>query len=280
MMRRWYASFLAIMLITALSVIGLRVTVGNSFFTARSNAVRSLPVSDTLGVFQAGTFFLKNTLGPGSPDEVVKLGTSRMLPVTGDWDGDNVDTVGVYDPATGHFTLQNINKTGAPIAYNFFFGPKGGIPVSGDWTGSGHDSVGVYVSGVFYLRNTLNSGKTDERIGFGKRGDIPVIGDWTGQGHDGIGVYRPSTGTFYLTETICSTCNPPATYSTPFGPTKGLPFAGHWSTAKASGLGIWAFPPGKIYLKNDAIHKSSADVVYTYGTRGDMPIVGHWSSSS
>ncbi len=201
-----------------------------------------------------------------------------MIPVVGDWNGDGIDTVGVYDPTVGRFMLQNVNQTGAPIAYNFLFGPRGGIPVSGDWTGSGRDSVGVYSSGVFYLKNTLGAGRTNERIVFGKRGDVPVAGDWTGQGRDSVGIYRPSSGVFYLTNVLCN-CTPAATYVISFGPPNSLPFAGDWTHARHSGLGVLSRTTGQVYLKNDATHTGPADFTYVVA-RGNVPIAGHWSTSS
>lgn len=282
-MLRRYISFVVILLLVALSVVSLYAVVGTYYGTLKSRSapvqVHTINTWDTVGLFHAGTFSLKNTLGAGPADEIIKLGTSQMLPVVGDWDGDGVDTVGVYDPATSRFMLQNINETGAPIAYNFVFGPHGGVPVSGDWTGSGHDSVGVYYSGVFYLRNTLSAGPADERIVFGRRGDVPVTGDWIGKGHDGVGVYLPTTGTFYLTNMLCK-CSPTATYSGSFGPHDSLPFAGDWTHSGHSGLGVLSPATGKVYLWNDATVAGPANFTYGLDAGGDVPVAGHWSATS
>ena len=54
----------------------------------------------------------------------------------GDWDGDGVDTVGVYNPVTGVFFLRNDNNAGsADEIFQFGPGGLGWIPLRGDWDG-------------------------------------------------------------------------------------------------------------------------------------------------
>ncbi|HQR36935.1 MAG TPA: hypothetical protein PLF26_00925 [Blastocatellia bacterium] len=57
------------------------------------------------------------------------------MPIVGDWNGDGVDTVGVYITGTGTFFLRNSNSPG-PADLAFTFGAGGGIPLSGDWNGN------------------------------------------------------------------------------------------------------------------------------------------------
>jgi hypothetical protein len=52
--------------------------------------------------------------------------------IVGDWDGDGVDTVGVYRPSTATFFLRNdYGPGGAEFVFNF--GPPNRTPVSGNW---------------------------------------------------------------------------------------------------------------------------------------------------
>ena len=54
----------------------------------------------------------------------------------GDWDGDGVYTVGLYNPDTGGFLLKNTNSTGvADVQLIFGPGGLGWIPMAGDWDG-------------------------------------------------------------------------------------------------------------------------------------------------
>ena len=52
----------------------------------------------------------------------------------GDWDGDSIQTVSLYAPATGIFFLSNSHASGA-ADFTFRYGPadSGWIPLVGDW---------------------------------------------------------------------------------------------------------------------------------------------------
>jgi hypothetical protein len=59
--------------------------------------------------------------------------------VKGDWNGDGVDTVALYNPATSFFYLKNTHASGVANDLKFSFGPAGAgwVPISGDWNGDG-----------------------------------------------------------------------------------------------------------------------------------------------
>jgi serine-aspartate repeat-containing protein C/D/E len=61
----------------------------------------------------------------------------------GDWNGDGVDTPGIYRPSDGSWHLSN-DWDGTPTAYTFTYGGlPGDKPVFGDWNGDGIDTVGI-----------------------------------------------------------------------------------------------------------------------------------------
>jgi len=52
--------------------------------------------------------------------------------IAGDWDGDGIDTIGVY--RNGRFLLRNSNDPGfAEIVFSL--GNPGDMPIAGDWDG-------------------------------------------------------------------------------------------------------------------------------------------------
>src|SRR5262249_57635733 len=72
--------------------------------------------------------------GGGAPDGApFAYGGPGHLPVVGDWDGDRVTTVGVFDPATATWRLRNSNTPGAPDVAPFAYGdgPSRSRPVMG-----------------------------------------------------------------------------------------------------------------------------------------------------
>ncbi|MDQ7027593.1 MAG: hypothetical protein Q9P01_18570 [Anaerolineae bacterium] len=68
--------------------------------------------------------------------------------LTGDWDGDGVDGIGLYKD--GLFILRNVTEQGS-LDYIFHFGPQAADwqPVVGDWNGDDVDTIGVYRNGQF-----------------------------------------------------------------------------------------------------------------------------------
>ncbi|MEP7287335.1 MAG: choice-of-anchor Q domain-containing protein [Chloroflexota bacterium] len=71
---------------------------------------------DTIGVFRPSThtFYLRRTNTTGFADITSTYGDSNSLPIVGDWNGDGIDTVGVYDKTTGLFSLSDSGTPSTP----------------------------------------------------------------------------------------------------------------------------------------------------------------------
>jgi Tol biopolymer transport system component len=131
-------------------------------------------------------------------------GNPGDVPFMGDWDGDGVDTPGLYRQSDGYVYLRNTNTEGI-ADIRFFFGNPGDLPLAGDFDGDGYDTVSLYRPSEqrFYVINRLGSGDAglgvaDFSFGFGNPGDEPFVGDFNGDGVDEIGLHRDSTGRVYL----------------------------------------------------------------------------------
>jgi hypothetical protein len=157
---------------------------------------------ETVGVYEpaSGTFFLRFANGGGAADAVFTFGppNPRLRGIAGDWDGDGVTGVGVYDPDTGAFFLANGHGGVANHAFWFGSGGSGLLPIAGDWDGDGRDTVGLYdpARGAFFLRNEHAGGPADEVFFFGPGGDglLPIAGDWDGDGIDTVAIFRARDG--------------------------------------------------------------------------------------
>jgi hypothetical protein len=138
-----------------------------------------------------------------SDTTTVNFGRKGDLPVSGDWNGDGVDTIGVFRPDTvGTFLLTNsIVNNSSPLADEVFsFGVAGDLPVGGDWNGDSIDTVGIFRPGApggFFLANSF-ANFADIFFNFGTTGDLPLAGDWTGKGNDSVGIFRPGKQTMFL----------------------------------------------------------------------------------
>lgn len=156
---------------------------------------------DDAGVFRPSTaqFILRQPVrGPFgviiNTTLTINFGLTGDIAVAGDWDGDGVDTPGVF--RNGQWLLvngTNINNSTPAPSLIFNFGAAGQTPVAGDWNGDGIDTIGTFIQGSWALRNSNNAGPADITALSGSApGNQPIVGDWNGDGVDTIGVLVPS----------------------------------------------------------------------------------------
>jgi hypothetical protein len=235
---------------------------------------------DTVGVVRGGQFLLRTDNSAGSANIAVNFGDSSWKPITGDWNGDLIDTVGAYNSATGVFYIRNSNTSGGAETA-FVLGNPNDTPIAGRWDPAmNNDGAGVFrpSNGIIYLKRALTSGFADYFMIMGNPGDIGFAGDWDGNGFDGPGVFRPSQGRFYLS-------NNGTAYGIIFGDsdiafgvsTDTNPVIGDWAGDSSSGIGI--FRNGTFLLENSLAATVSVDHSFTYGSTGDWAVAGHWMAA-
>ncbi len=165
---------------------------------------------DTIGLFQpeAAHFYLRNSNSSGLADVHFGYGdptqNAQYVLVMGDWNGDGVDTIGLYHMASAAWFLRNTNTEGiADMTVGFGTPGSNWTPMVGDWNGDGLDTIGLYdpATGMFYLRNSHTTGIADIAFPYGSIGSgwTPLIGDWDGNGQESAGFYQPGAAShFYL----------------------------------------------------------------------------------
>jgi WD40 repeat protein len=250
--------------------------------------VKWLPTQNRFAIVQDRSICFYNNTRPDTPAiyrpstttfhfptlPSVTFGNPNDHPITGDWNGDGVDTLGVFDPLAGRFQLRNSNTPGAPDL-SFLYGNPGDIPLAGHWTATAlHDGVGTYrnTNGTMYLflRNQLTTGYADLTAIVGNPGDLPIVGDWNGDGVDTVGLYRPVSTTFYLFNRNA----PDMEVETQFTLSGGVPIAGRWTGSGGAGVGFFA--DGVFSLK-DTPESGAFDRTVNFGETGDLPLAGRWS---
>ena len=152
---------------------------------------------DEIGVWRPSTrvFYLDanaNGLWDGSAGgDIVTapLGSAPTdAPLSGDWNNDGSDEIGIYQVSSGRFFLDfngNYVYDQDDIATGPF-GIPGDTPLTGDWNNGGRDEIGVYrpSTRVFFLDANGNGKWDGEAAGdvastpFGAPGDLPVAGRW------------------------------------------------------------------------------------------------------
>jgi D-alanyl-D-alanine carboxypeptidase len=164
---------------------------------------------DSVGyVNPGGRWSLAHKFEWGPLSSAFYYGNPGDVPFMGDWDGDGVDTPGLYRRSDGYVYLRNSNTQGIADT-KFFFGNPGDLPLVGDWDGDGRDTVSIYrpSEARFYVVNRLGSadkglGAADFFFDFGDPGDAPFAGDLDGDGVDEVGLHRVSSGKVYYRTTL------------------------------------------------------------------------------
>jgi hypothetical protein len=184
--------------------------------------------------------------------------------ISGDWNGDGIDTPGFIRGNTWY--LRNSNSGPGPADVVFSWGLGTDQPIVGDWDGNGKDGIGVKRGNQWYLANNPGAG-TSQTFAWGLPTDKPVAGDWDGNGRDGIGVYR--NGAWYLANV------PGGGTSMQFnwGATTDTPITGDWD---ANGKDLVGVRRGNTYILSNTPGVTASS--YAYGLATDQPITGDWNN--
>ncbi len=250
---------------------------------------------DQIGVWRpsTGRFYLdmdaSRTWTAGIDAITASFGIPTDRPVTGDWNGDGFDEVGVWRPSTGRFYLDVDGSRTWTLGVDVItasFGVPTDRPVAGDWNGDGIDEIGVWrpSTGKFYLdvdgSLTWTVGVDVITASFGIPTDRPVAGDWNGDGVDEIGTWRPSTGRFYLDMDGSRTWTVGVDVITAsFGVSTDHPVAGDWNSDDFDEIGVWRPSTGRFYLDMDGSMTWTVGVdaiTASFGVATDLPVAGHW----
>lgn len=141
--------------------------------------------------------------------------------------------------------------------------------ISGDWNGDGKDSVGMKRNNIFYLRNSLTSGKPETTFAFGKPEDEVIVGDWNGDGKDSIGIRRGNI--FYLRNNL-SSGEPDYVFA--YGKPEDEVIVGDWNGDGKDSIGLKR--DNVFYLRNN-LTSGEPDYVFAFGKPTDQAIVGDWN---
>lgn len=259
--------------------------------------------NDTIGVYRPSeqSFLLRNSnsIGAATIGVQVQGADAADLPVTGDWNGDGVDTPGLYRPSTTTFYLWDrwYDLALANADYSFAFGTAGDLPIAADWNADGTDGIGVFrpSTGQYLLRSALNTGGADFTFLYGLGGDQPLGGDWNTDGVCSAGGWRSSDGRFHVTNAnVNGAVGDNGNY--PLGQAGDRALVGDWSHAGYSGLGVFRPANATFYLKYNLdgtafdssvvfqplgvgmlFKDSFEDVVVS--ASADLPLAGTWGST-
>src|SRR5690606_13779095 len=124
--------------------------------TGGETEVREPHAGQAAGAFNPATGEWHQFDQTGIDADSFYFGNPGDIPFMGDWDGDGVDTPGLYRQSTGFAYIRYTNTQGAGDL-TFHFGEPGDIPIVGDWDGDGKDTLSVYrpSKGQVFIINSL-----------------------------------------------------------------------------------------------------------------------------
>ena len=126
-------------------------------------------------------------------DHVFGTGTEEQVPVTGDWNGNGIRSIGTFEAGRWNLDLNGDGRFNSDdIKTNF--GQAGDVPVVGDFDGDGVEEIAIYRAGTWMVDSNGNHelDATDRTFQMGTAADTPVVGDWDGDGVDEPALYRES----------------------------------------------------------------------------------------
>jgi hypothetical protein len=232
-------------------------------------------------------WYLKETFNSEWDDIRLLFGieNSGWYPLTGDWDGDGVDTVGFYAPETSKFYLKNAQVSGWENYIKYKFGPigSGWIPISGDWDGDGTTTVGFYdpVKSKWHLKNSHTWGWGDYfsfKFGAGGAGWIPITGDWDNDGIDTVGFFNADMAKFYLKNSHEGGWVNYLKYKFGPAPSTWKPVAGDWNGDGIVTVGLFDDSIARWHLKDSHTWGWTDHFYFKFGQAGSgwTPISGNW----
>ena len=124
-------------------------------------------------------------------DHVFLYGDPGDYGVVGDWNGDGIDTVGIFRNGVWLLDVDGNGRWTDPDE-QLQFGQARDIPLVGDFNGDGIDDLAVVRDGKIIIdANRNRKFDSDDRvIHFDPADGTPVVGKWNGAAADGLAWYR------------------------------------------------------------------------------------------
>ncbi len=250
---------------------------------------------------ESAQFFLRNDNSSGVADipefrfgTVPPPGEPFRIPIEGDWEGDGITTIGLYNPTTAIFSLRSDNILDAStVVTEIRFGQPGWIPIAGDWDGDGIDTIGAYdpVTAIFYLRNAnelrdaSDAGVADITFtyGSGAPGQFPIVGDWNGDGIQTIGLYNSTRSDLGVGRFLLRNSNDTGRHDILFDfEVNGLiPVSGDWNRNGVDTIGVYNPATAEFRLRNSN-SVGPVNISFAYGpippagAASLVPLMGDW----
>lgn len=184
-------------------------------------------------------------------NQVLTMGTNwggpNSVSVSGDFDGDKVGDLAVWDINTCKWYIYSVAQNKV-LAWNVAHGIVGTKPVSGDYDGNGTSDLGIYDqrNGKWYIIDL--TGKTLAwNVGWGFYRGIPVIGDYDGDGKFDLCVFDEYNGDWYIYSMAYAKV---LAWQVNLGINNSIPISGDFDGDGKYDMAVFDIDNAKWYIKN------------------------------
>jgi hypothetical protein len=233
-------------------------------FDGRAELAVYRPNSSGLGMW---LFLFSDPDGSPAYQSVSReYGMPGDIPAPGDYDGDYVQDLAVFRPATGEWITRKIYLNNcAPMDCSEVvqFGASGDIPAPGDFDGDGRTDRAVFRPSIGDWYILLSSGGV-RGLHFGQNGDQPVAGDYDGDGKSDAAVIRRENGKMFW-YILQSSDN--QFVGLQFGLSEDKAVVADYNADAKTDIAVWRPSNGTWYVLADYTNFSAAQ----FGAPGDVP---------
>jgi hypothetical protein len=223
-------------------------------------------------VFQGGAWEFQM---PDGMIKTLKFGQPGDKPLVGDWTGTGRDGIGVVDPVTLTWSLDE-NLDGQADQVFQLPGMTGtDIPLAGDWTCRGKDDPGFFrpSDGSWHFWTGDYTGAENLPVLTGtEAGVVPLVGDWNGDGCTTVGIYRPARGEVNLENLLTADLSGADFYA----PKNATPVAGDWGGAGIDTLAFFEAGDWTRLFSNCDCTPANPPPIVHFGRAGVLPLAGKW----
>ena len=118
-------------------------------------------------------------------DHVFRFGSDKDIAVTGDFNGDGISSIGVFNEGQWKLDIDGDGRFTVGTDRQATFGEAGDLPIVGDFDGDGLDEIGI-VRGRQVIIDTNSNGRLDATDQVFMMDDVgsTIAGDFDGDGKD------------------------------------------------------------------------------------------------
>ena len=228
--------------------------------------------NETLAVRRNNTFYISCSNESSVADVKFTYGKNGDEILTGDWDGDGLDTIAVRRGNVYYFlntSMEEITDGEAYVADTVLtYGKSTDEVLAGDWDGDGSDTLAVRRGDTYYFSNDLQSSTAATVITIGSGTETAVTGDWDGDGADTVCL---NSGNKFTVYNAVGT----AAYSYTYGSSKKIyeVLAGDWN---GDGVDTICLRNENVYYFTNSATAGSTYRELAYGKSTDDVFTGCW----